>query len=41
MKGDSSSRGQGTRIEISAPVINSRADTLPHPDEVDSLARGA
>jgi hypothetical protein len=36
-----SSRGQGTRIEISAPVINSRADTLSHPDEVDSLARGA
>ncbi len=36
-----SSRGQGTRIEISAPVINSRTDSLPRTDEVDSLARGA
>jgi glucose-6-phosphate-specific signal transduction histidine kinase len=36
-----SSRGKGTRIEVSAPVMNSRVDQLPQTDTVDTLARGA
>lgn len=38
-----SARGQGTRIEISAPVMNSRVggDRDPQTDETSALARGA
>jgi signal transduction histidine kinase len=36
-----SSRGKGTRIEVSAPVMNSRVGQHPETDEVDTLARGA
>jgi signal transduction histidine kinase len=36
-----SARGQGTRIEISAPVMKSRVDRSPQTDEPGALARGA